>query len=105
MRSPRNTHRPFTVEVVTDAWKQVSHLPRETYRAIQARLESLAAQSSEHATPPPIAGPEDTPSFRMGELTIHYTVDARRRLIRLMHISRERSPPAAPMRQGEETSG
>ncbi len=105
MRSPRNIHRPFTVEIATDAWGQVSHLPRDTYRAIQARLESLAAQTSAFPTPPPDVEREDAPSFRLGDLTIHYTVDPRRRLIRLMRISRERSTPVVSRRQGEETSG
>jgi hypothetical protein len=105
MKSSRNIHRPFTVEIVTDAWAQVSHLPRDTYRAIQARLESLAAQSAEHVTPFSEGGAEGVPSFRLGELTIHYMVDMRRRLIRLMRITRERSTPVESSRQAEERSG
>lgn len=105
MKSSRNIHRSFTVEIVTDAWAQVSHLPRDTYRAIQARLESLAAHSSEYATPSSDEHAEDLPSFRMGELTIHYMVDTRRRLIRLMRITQERSAPVESSRQPEERSG
>ncbi|NMO16206.1 hypothetical protein HPC49_05510 [Pyxidicoccus fallax] len=90
---------------MTDAWGQVSHLPRDTYREIQARLESLAAQTSAYPTPPPDVEKEAAPSFRMGDLLIHYTVDPRRRLIRLMRISRERATPTVSKRQGEETSG
>lgn len=104
MKVPRNIHRPYTVEIVADAWGQVSHLPRDTYRAIQARLESLAIKSSEHAATPGEGTPEEVPSFRVDHLTIHYVVDARRRLIRLMRISRERSTPAVSRSQGEESS-
>ena len=105
MRASRNIHRPFTVEIVADAWAQVSHLPRETYRAIQARLESVAVDSSDPAAPSPDGAPDAVPSFRMGEMTIHYVVDAPRRLIQLVRISRERSRPAASGARAEETSG
>jgi mRNA-degrading endonuclease RelE of RelBE toxin-antitoxin system len=94
MRSPRNIHRPFTVEIVTDAWAQVSQLPRDTYRAVQARLESLAAHASEHAAPSSEGAAEERPRFSVGDLTIHYVVDARRRVIQLVRISRERSTSA-----------
>ncbi len=107
MKPPRNIHRPFTVEIVSDVWGQVSHLPRDTYRAIQARLESLAMLSSQ-GTPVPAAGPpEEDPSFRLDDLTIHYAVDARRRLIKLLRISRERSTATAASThtRTEETSG
>lgn len=100
MRSPRNIHRPYTVEIATEAWEQVSHLPRDTYRAIQARLESLAQQS---ALATPEASAEDVPSFRIEDLTIHYAVDARHRLIKLLRISRERGPASKSRR--EETQG
>ena len=106
MKSSRNIHRPYTVEIVADAWVQVSHLPRDTYRAIQTRLEALAALSSQSALASPEDAPEEFPSFRLEGLRIHYAVDARRRLINLLRISRERSTPAAASRsQGEKTSG
>jgi hypothetical protein len=96
MRSTRNIHRAYTVEIATDAWGQVSHLPRDTYRAIQARLESLATLSSQ-ASPESSGAPAGAErDFRMADLTLHYTVDARRRLIKLLRITRERSTAAVP---------
>lgn len=101
MRSPRNIHRPFTVEIVAEAWGQVSHLPRDTYRAIQARLESLALQSAQSTAE---AANDEAPSFYLEGLTVHYAVDARRRLIKLLRITRERGS-AAPRSPREETQG
>ncbi|WP_164002554.1 hypothetical protein [Pyxidicoccus caerfyrddinensis] len=100
MRSSKNIHRPYTVEIATEAWGQVSHLPRETYRAIQARLESLAWQAALASQDAPV---EEVPSFRIEDLTIHYAVDARRRLIELVRISREHGPASEARR--EETRG
>ncbi|QSQ26336.1 hypothetical protein JY651_15985 [Pyxidicoccus parkwayensis] len=98
MRSPRNVHRPYTVEIVAEAWEQVSYLPRDTYRAIQARLESVGQQAALKA---PEATQEEAPSFRHEDLTIHYVVDARRRLIKLLRISRERAHSATQAYRAE----
>lgn len=104
MRSPRNIHRPYTVEIVTEAWGQVSYLPRDTYRAIQARLESLGQHAAQTALVAPESTDAEDPSFRIEDLTIHYAVDSRRRLIKLLRISRERAPSATRSRR-EETQG
>jgi hypothetical protein len=75
-------------------------MPRETYRAIQARLDSLAQQFA--LASPEVSG-EEVPSFRIGDLTVHYAVDARRRLIELVRICREHGPASEARR--EETQG
>ncbi|MBZ4397553.1 hypothetical protein [Myxococcus sp. AS-1-15] len=80
MKSPRNTHRPYTVEISAGAWSQVARLSQERYRAIQAHLErvaSLGAQTEASAT------------FQVDELHVHYAVDARRRLVTLVDITRD----------------
>ncbi|MCP3099448.1 hypothetical protein LZ198_11260 [Myxococcus sp. K15C18031901] len=77
MKSPRNVHRPYTLEISAEAWSQVARLTRERYRAIQACLEGIAAQ----------AHPADAPSsFDVDELTVHHVVDPRRRLVTLVRI-------------------
>ncbi|MCE9671175.1 hypothetical protein LY474_25525 [Myxococcus stipitatus] len=77
MKSPRNVHRPYTLEISAEAWSQVARLSRERYRAIQTRLEAIAA----------LANPADAPgSFEVEELTVHHEVDSRRRLVTLVRI-------------------
>ncbi|MCP3144894.1 hypothetical protein [Pyxidicoccus xibeiensis] len=99
MKSPRNIHRPYTVEIVAEAWGQVAHLPTNTYRALQARLELVAAQAQSSGE----GILSDTPSFQVEGLTVHYAVDSRRRLIQLLEVSRERSrPPASTSSATEE---
>ncbi|MFP2904569.1 type II toxin-antitoxin system RelE family toxin [Pyxidicoccus sp. 3LFB2] len=106
MQPPRNIHRPYTVEIEADAWGQVSRLPRDTYRTIQARLESLAALSSQATPASPGDAVDEASSFRLGDLTIRYAVDARRRLILLLGIARERSTASTASRtRGEESPG
>ncbi|AKF86185.1 hypothetical protein MFUL124B02_23000 [Myxococcus fulvus 124B02] len=81
MKSPRNTHRPYTVEISAGAWSQVARLSQERYRAIQGHLErvaSLGAQTEASAT------------FQVDELHVHYMVDARRRLVTLVDITRDK---------------
>lgn len=85
MKSQRNTHRPYTVEIAAAAWSQVARLSQERYRDIQARLEAVAALATPTAEPA---------TFQVEELTIHYVVDARRRLVSLLDITRERSASA-----------
>ncbi|WP_338866196.1 hypothetical protein [Myxococcus stipitatus] len=81
MKSQRNMHRPFTVEIAAAAWSQVARLSRERYRAIQARLEAVAALGALAETPA---------CFQLEELTIHYHVDTRRRLVSLLDITRDK---------------
>ncbi|QSQ15496.1 hypothetical protein [Myxococcus landrumensis] len=91
MKSQRNIHRPFTVEIAAAAWNQVARLSRERYRAIQARLEEVAALG---------ALAEGSGCFPLEELTIHYHVDTRRRLVSLLDITRDKGcttkSPARP---------
>lgn len=82
MKSPRNTHRPYTVEISAAAWSQVARLSQASYRAIQARLEAVATLGA--------LAPSSSTSFQVDELTVHYAVDTRRRLVTLLEISRER---------------
>ncbi|MFP2929697.1 hypothetical protein ACLESO_31765 [Pyxidicoccus sp. 3LG] len=106
MKSPRNIHRPYTVEIVAEAWGQVARLPTNTYRAIQARLDSLAARAVVDPFPVTPEGETSTPpSFQLEDLTIRYAVDTRRRLIQLLEISRERSTPLASTSRSDVEPG
>ncbi|AGC45566.1 hypothetical protein MYSTI_04268 [Myxococcus stipitatus DSM 14675] len=90
MKSQRNIHRPFTVEIAAAAWSQVARLSRERYRAIQARLEEVAALG---------AVAEESGCFQLEELTIYFHVDTRRRLVSLMDIIRDKGcVPKSPAR-------
>ncbi|WP_163869775.1 hypothetical protein [Myxococcus eversor] len=82
MRSQRNTHRPCTVEISAAAWNQVARLSQECYRAIQARLECVASLGATTQAKPA--------TFQVEDLRVHYVVDARRRLVTLLEITRER---------------
>lgn len=82
MKSQRNTHRPYTVEISAAAWSQVARLSQESYRAIQARLEGVAALGA-----PALSA---STTFQVEGLTVHYAVDPRDRLVTLLEISGER---------------
>jgi mRNA-degrading endonuclease RelE of RelBE toxin-antitoxin system len=81
---------PFTVEITPTAWKQIAHLPQETYRVLRERLRAVAelAPVSWH---PLAARPlqlETSLSFRVGEFAALYEADPHARRIRLLEVAR-----------------
>ncbi|MCP3161875.1 hypothetical protein [Myxococcus qinghaiensis] len=99
MKSPRNTHRPYTVEISAAAWNQVARLSQESYRAIQARLEGVATLGA-----PALSA---STTFQVEDLTVHYVVDPRNRLVTLLEISHERgaTPEASSCPMTTRVSG
>ncbi len=81
----------YSVEVRSSAWKQLSHLPRETYQRLREELEGLANQLAGQAlTPPPIhrVSRISSRSLELGDYVVNYDVDAERRLLILTSLNR-----------------
>lgn len=97
---------PFTSEITPTAWGQISHLPRETYRALQERLQTLAnmATTGRHPVPMPVRGAEveTSLSFVMDDLAVLYEVDFQARVIRLMEVARRL--PMDPLKAQREAA-
>jgi len=81
----------YSVEVRSSAWKQLSHLPRETYQRLREALEGVASQlAGQTLTPPPIhrVSPVSSRSLEMDDYVVFYDVDTERRLLILTSLSR-----------------
>ncbi len=89
MRRPEN-HTQYTVEVSATAWKQMEHLPLDTYQRIRRELESLAARLKPE-TPVPLSlkriRPVETRSLTVAGHTAVYEVDPERRCVTLREIA------------------
>jgi len=89
MRRPEN-HTQYTVEVSATAWKQMEHLPLETYQRIRRELESLAARLKPE-TPAPLSLKRprsvETRSLTIEGHTAIYEVDPERRRVTLREIA------------------
>jgi mRNA-degrading endonuclease RelE of RelBE toxin-antitoxin system len=81
----------YSVEVRSSAWKQLSHLPRETYQLLREELEAVASRLAGSApTPPPVhrVSPVSSRSLELGDYIVFYDVDPERRLLVLTSLSR-----------------
>jgi mRNA-degrading endonuclease RelE of RelBE toxin-antitoxin system len=96
MRRPENLSN-YTVEVSSTAWKQLSHLPLETYQHIRAELDSLATRvgtPTPAPLPPKDIVPSVTRSIVLEGYVAHYNVDRERRRLTLLEVARR--PPQDP---------
>lgn len=92
MRRPESLHT-YSVEVSPSAWKQLAHLPLDTYQRVRQELERIATQLRT-PTPAPLpkleAEPFITRSISVeGHLAL-YEVDTVRRRLTLREIVRSR---------------
>ncbi|MGZ3461494.1 MAG: type II toxin-antitoxin system RelE family toxin [Archangium sp.] len=93
MRRPESFFK-YTVEISPAAWRQMAHLPLETYQRIREELETMAARLRPE-TPAPLLRkrerPVETGALLIEDHVARYEVDPERRRITLQEISR-RSP-------------
>ena len=82
MRRPEN-HTQYTVEVSATAWKQMEHLPLETYQRIRRELESVAARLRPDTRPRSV----EIRSLTIEGHTAIYEVDPERRRVTLREIA------------------
>ena len=90
MRRPESFSK-YTVEVSPTAWKQMAHLPLETYQRIREELEAIAARLRAETPAPLLRKRErsvETRALLIGEHVAHYEVDSERRRLTLQEISR-----------------
>ncbi|HYO54509.1 hypothetical protein [Archangium sp.] len=89
MRRPESFSK-FTVEVSPTAWKQMAHLPLETYQRIREGLEAVAARMRPE-TPVPLpqkyVRPIETRSLLIDGHVALYEVDPSRRCLTLRAIA------------------
>ncbi len=89
MRRPESLNT-FSVEVSPSAWKQLAHLPLETYQRIRQALDGVAAQMRT-PTPSPLLGKESerivTRSISLEGYMALYDVDCERRRLTLREIT------------------
>ncbi len=86
------------MQISSSVWRQIAHLPAETYRQIREELEAVAAAVAAHPdalAPPPRA--REAPSgfsFVVGDYLVLYEVDVERRSVTLMEVARRLSSGA-----------
>jgi mRNA-degrading endonuclease RelE of RelBE toxin-antitoxin system len=92
MRRPESLLK-YTVEVSPTAWKQMAHLPLETYRRIREELDAVAARMRVE-TPVPLpqkyVRPVETRSILVEGYLALYEVDPERRRLTLREVVRRR---------------
>ena len=90
MRRPESLSK-YTVEVSPNAWRQMAHLPLETYQRIREELDAVAARMRPE-TPAPLpqryVRPVETRSFQVENHIALYEVDPSRRRLTLREIAR-----------------
>jgi len=108
MAQLQQPHRPFIIEITPTAWKQISHLPQDTYLVLQERLRTLVELASTGRHPRPAPGHESpveiSSSFVVGDLAAIYEADHQARAIRLLEVAR-RLPTTTTLPAREESSG
>jgi mRNA-degrading endonuclease RelE of RelBE toxin-antitoxin system len=91
MRRPESLNT-YSVEVSPTAWKQLAHLPLETYQRIREALDGTAARLR---TPTPlplprkVAPPIITRSIELEGYLALYDVDTERRRLTLREVVRQ----------------
>ncbi len=99
--------RPFIIEIIPTAWKQIAHLSQDMYLVLQERLRTLVELASTGRHPRPAPSRESlaevSSSFVVGDLAAIYEADHQARAIRLLEIAR-RLPTSTPPAH-EESSG
>ncbi|WNG44925.1 hypothetical protein F0U60_13080 [Archangium minus] len=92
MRRPESLNT-YSVEVSPSAWKQLAHLPLESYQRIRQALDGIAAQLRA-PTPAPLPKKEAEPliirSLSLEGYLAMYEVDTVRRRLTLREIVRTR---------------
>ncbi|QRK13359.1 hypothetical protein JQX13_26980 [Archangium violaceum] len=92
MRRPESLNS-YSVEVSPSAWKQLAHLPLESYQRIRQALDGIAAQLRS-PTPVPLPKKEAEPlvsrSLSLEGHLVLYEVDTVRRRLTLREIVRTR---------------
>ena len=90
MRRPESLSK-YTVEVSPNAWRQMAHLPLETYQRIREELDVLAARMRPE-TPVPLpqryTRPIETRSLQVEDHIALYEVDPSRKRLTLREIAR-----------------
>ncbi|REG31976.1 hypothetical protein ATI61_105303 [Archangium gephyra] len=90
MRRPESLYK-YTVEVSPNAWRQIAHLPLETYQRIREELDAVAARMRPE-TPAPVpqryVRPVETRSLLLENHIALYEVDPSRRRLTLREIAR-----------------
>ncbi|WP_146210080.1 type II toxin-antitoxin system RelE/ParE family toxin [Vitiosangium sp. GDMCC 1.1324] len=90
MRRPESLNI-YSVEVSPSAWKQLAHLPLETYQRVRQELDGIAAQLRT-PTPAPLprtgAEPIILRSISLEDYVALYEVDTVRRRLTLREIVR-----------------
>ena len=90
MRRPESLSK-YTVEVSPNAWRQMAHLPLETYQRIREELDALAARMRPE-TPAPLPQryirPIETRSLQVANHIALYEVDPSRKRLTLREIAR-----------------
>ena len=88
MRRPESLTR-YTVEVSPNAWRQIAHLPLETYQRIREELDAVAARMRPE-TPAPLPQkyirPIETRSIQLENYIALYEVDPLRKRLTLREI-------------------
>jgi mRNA-degrading endonuclease RelE of RelBE toxin-antitoxin system len=88
MRRPESLTR-YTVEVSPNAWRQIAHLPLETYQRIREELDAVAARMRPE-TPVPLpqkyVRPIETRSIQLENYIALYEVDPLRKRLTLREI-------------------
>lgn len=94
MRRPESLSQ-YTVEVSPTAWRQMAHLPLETYQRIREELDAVAARMRPE-TPAPLpqryVRPVETRSIQVENHIALYEVDPARRRLTLREIARRVMP-------------
>jgi hypothetical protein len=107
MAQLQQPHRPFIIEITPTAWKQISHLPQDTYLVLQERLRTLVELASTGRHPRPAPSHESlveiSSSFVVGDLAAIYEADHQSRAIRLLEVARRLPTTTRPGH--EESSG
>jgi mRNA-degrading endonuclease RelE of RelBE toxin-antitoxin system len=88
MRRPESLHT-YSVEVSPSAWKQMAHLPLDTYQRVRQELERIAVQLRT-PTPAPLpkkeAEPFITRSLSLEGHIVLYEIDTVRRRLTLREL-------------------
>lgn len=82
----------YGIEVSSAAWKQLSHLPLETYQRIRNELDAVAARLA-HLGPHTLALLKSvclltSLSLVVGEYVVLYDMEPERRLVTLREVAR-----------------
>ncbi len=85
----------YTVQIGSPVWRQISHLPAETYRRIREELERVAASVAANPESLPLlprdGGVPSGFSLVVGDYIVLYEVDSERRSVTLMDVARRLS--------------